>query len=84
MDGSRHPTTLSRPVTPIAAFVNGDEAQVEYAGNAPILVAGAVQINVRLPDPLRRPAEIASPAFIQLVVGGERSGVFSAGPIHVR
>ncbi len=84
VDGSRHPTTLSRPVTPIAAFVNGDEAQVEYAGNAPMLVAGALQINVRLPDPLRRPADIASPAFIQLVVGGERSGVFSAGPIHVR
>ncbi len=84
MDGSRHPTTLSRPVTPIAAFVNGDEAQVEYAGNAPILVAGAVQINVRLPGPLRRPDDTASPAFIQLLVGGERSGVFSAGPIHVR
>ena len=40
------------------AFVNGHAAAVEYIGNAPTLVEGVVQINIRLPDPLAPPVPI--------------------------
>jgi uncharacterized protein (TIGR03437 family) len=38
-----------RPILPITATVDGQPAEVLYAGGAPFEVAGVLQINVRLP-----------------------------------
>jgi uncharacterized protein (TIGR03437 family) len=48
-DGAITGSKLSRHALPVKAFVNGLEADVPYAGTAPGLVAGASQINVRIP-----------------------------------
>ncbi len=40
---------LPKPILPVTAMVGGNEAEVLYAGAAPDLVAGVLQINVRVP-----------------------------------
>jgi uncharacterized protein (TIGR03437 family) len=49
MDGARLPLPESTPVANVTVKVNDLPAQVEYLGNAPALVQGVVQVNVRLP-----------------------------------
>jgi uncharacterized protein (TIGR03437 family) len=44
MDGA-----LSKPLAPVSVRVGGMEAEVLYAGAAPGLVSGVLQINARLP-----------------------------------
>jgi uncharacterized protein (TIGR03437 family) len=41
--------TLNHPVLPVTATVDGIAAQVQYAGSAPGLVSGVMQINVQIP-----------------------------------
>jgi uncharacterized protein (TIGR03437 family) len=41
---------LARPVAPVFVRVGGKPAQVQYAGNAPGFVAGAMQVNALIPD----------------------------------
>ena len=85
VDGSAVAVPLNRPVAPITVFVNGEEAVVEYAGNAPQLVAGAVQINLRLPNPLPPAFVNANQANITVTVGREVvSPVVAFGSIFVR
>jgi uncharacterized protein (TIGR03437 family) len=50
VDGSRPLEIANHPVANWSALVNGRNAAIEYIGNAPGLVAGVVQINVRLPQ----------------------------------
>jgi uncharacterized protein (TIGR03437 family) len=64
-------TNLSLPVT---AQVGGATAQVEYAGSAPGLVAGGVQINVKIP-----PGTAAGNVPIVVLV----NGVPSQSPVTV-
>ena len=52
VDGSRPSQAMNQPVAPYQATVNGQTAAIEYIGNAPTLVEGVVQINIRIPDPL--------------------------------
>lgn len=60
MDGAAPCSANSTPVTEITAIVYGSSAgrvtfapaEIQYAGNAPCLVAGMVQINLRLPATL--------------------------------
>jgi uncharacterized protein (TIGR03437 family) len=42
-------TGLNHPVLPVTATVNGVAATVQYAGSAPGLVYGVMQVNVQLP-----------------------------------
>ncbi len=49
VDGSVASPPFPRPLAEIRVFVGGFEAEVLYAGAAPGLVAGVLQINVRLP-----------------------------------
>jgi len=86
VDGARPATPLNQPVAPITAAVNSEDAQVEYAGNTPTLVEGAVQVNVRLPNLLRRtfPFDNPNTASIRIVIGGQTSGVLAAGSIYAR
>jgi uncharacterized protein (TIGR03437 family) len=41
---------LRRPLAPVTVRIGGQVAEVQYAGSAPGLVAGAVQINARIPQ----------------------------------
>jgi trimeric autotransporter adhesin len=41
--------TLNHPVLPVTATVNGIAAQIQYAGSAPDLVYGVMQVNVQIP-----------------------------------
>jgi uncharacterized protein (TIGR03437 family) len=41
---------LRRPLAPVTVRIGGQTAEVQYAGSAPGLVAGAVQINARIPQ----------------------------------
>ena len=51
-DGSHPAGTANAPAASYTAIVNGYPAAIEYIGNAPTLVEGVVQVNVRLPDPI--------------------------------
>lgn len=48
-DGAISGSALSRQIEIVTATVNGQPADVLYAGTAPGLVAGVNQVNVRIP-----------------------------------
>ena len=50
VDGKLTGEPLPRPVLPVAVTIGGQPATVLYAGGAPGLVAGVLQVNVRVPD----------------------------------
>jgi uncharacterized protein (TIGR03437 family) len=52
-DGAITGSAVSSQAQPVTALVDGQEADVLYAGTAPGLVAGASQINVRIPPNTR-------------------------------
>jgi uncharacterized protein (TIGR03437 family) len=49
-DGVLATAPLAQPLLPITVTVGGTPAEVLYAGAAPGLVAGVMQLNVRIPD----------------------------------
>lgn len=53
VDGSVVGETLPRPVLPVRVLMAGREAEVLYAGGAPGLVAGVMQVNARVPEGLQ-------------------------------
>lgn len=66
------PTNLRRPQAAVAVFVNGLEipaSRILYAGSAPSLVAGLMQVNFRLPD-----ESVSNPATpIEVSIGSSTS-----------
>jgi len=68
IDGMLATKLLPKPLLPIYVTIDGQAAQVIYAGAAPGLVAGVMQINVRVPQGIKSGA-----APIQLQVGKETS-----------
>jgi len=44
------PAQLKHPVLPVSATIGGVPANVQYAGSAPGLVSGALQVNLLVPD----------------------------------
>jgi uncharacterized protein (TIGR03437 family) len=61
--------TLPRPVLPVSVKLNGVAVPAEnifYAGSAPGLVAGALQINVKIPETLNITAQTQVPVEIQV------------------
>jgi uncharacterized protein (TIGR03437 family) len=48
-DGQLALTTLPEPLLPVTVSIEGREADVLYAGAAPLLVAGVLQVNARVP-----------------------------------
>ena len=52
VDGAVAGPELAEPVLPVKVFIGGVEAVVDYAGSAPGLVAGVLQVNVRIPESL--------------------------------
>ena len=68
VDGQIASSVLARPAAPVRVFVGGQEGEVLYAGAAPGMIAGLLQVNVRVPvsaDPGLAP--------VTLSVGEERS-----------
>jgi uncharacterized protein (TIGR03437 family) len=63
---------LPRCVLPVSVTVNGEPAQVLYAGIAPGLVQGANQINIQLPDDIT-----TGPLTIVLTAGDASSKPFT-------
>jgi uncharacterized protein (TIGR03437 family) len=49
-DGAIATQTLPKPNLPVSVTIGGKTAQVIYAGAAPMLVAGVIQINVEVPS----------------------------------
>jgi uncharacterized protein (TIGR03437 family) len=73
--------TLPRPVLPVTVKINGQDvpaANVLYAGAAPGLVAGALQINVKIPETLNITGLTAVPVAIQVGTAASQTGVTAA------
>jgi len=49
MDGKPASPHLLKPVIPVTVMIGGTTADVPYAGGAPGLVAGVMQINAQIP-----------------------------------
>jgi uncharacterized protein (TIGR03437 family) len=50
VDGKITQDNLTRLKLSVAVSIGGQAAEVRYAGNAPGLVAGVVQVNARIPE----------------------------------
>jgi uncharacterized protein (TIGR03437 family) len=66
VDGRIASAPLGMPVLPPAVWINGVSAEVAYAGEAPGLVSGVAQINVRVPD---FPGGFPGPSSLVIRVG---------------
>ncbi|MBI1786609.1 MAG: hypothetical protein HYR60_03530 [Acidobacteria bacterium] len=68
-DGTVIQSVLPKPVADVGVKIGGIDAQVTYAGAAPGMVVGIMQVNVRIPDD----AEIGAAVAVLLTVGGVQS-----------
>ena len=68
VDGQVAASVFPKPIQPVAVRIAGVNAEVLYAGAAPSLVAGVLQINARIPDSV---PDGALP--IQILVGNTES-----------
>ena len=50
VDGRPAASPLPQPTLPVSVQIGGVEAQILYAGAAPTLVEGVIQVNLRVPD----------------------------------
>lgn len=57
-DGSINSSPLAQPLLPVTVQIGGVPVTVEYAGAAPGLVAGVIQINVRIPANFNQSGEL--------------------------
>jgi len=72
IDGLLATVPLSTLVLPLSARIDGKSAEVLYAGGAPGLVAGFMQVNVRVPDDI---ASGAVPIVLQVGSALSQPGV---------
>jgi uncharacterized protein (TIGR03437 family) len=68
-DGQVNGSTLPKPVLPVSVRVGGRPANIDYAGAAPGFIAGAMQINVRLPLGIQTGPNVP----VTVVIGDEAS-----------
>jgi uncharacterized protein (TIGR03437 family) len=69
-DGKIAGSILPRPLLPVRVKIGGIESDVLYAGAAPGLTAGVIQVNARIPPGLTQ----RGPVGIELIVGSRSSG----------
>jgi len=70
-DGSMTTGTPALTALPVTAQIDGQDAQVQYAGAAPGIVAGVIQVNIAVPAGARSgPADA-----IVLTIGGQTSQI---------
>ncbi len=72
IDGLLANTVLPAPLLPVSVNIGGQPAQVLYAGAAPGLVAGVMQVNVRLPDGM---SSGATAVILQVGTASSQPGV---------
>ena len=72
VDGLLATSVLPSPMLPVNVNIDGRPAQVLYAGAAPGLVAGVLQVNVQLPDGIRSGTV---PVSLQVGAAASQSGV---------
>jgi|GEM_PF-1817476 len=75
-DGKLAADPLPRPVLPVSVEIGGVDAPVLYAGGAPGLVAGVMQLNVRVPA--RAPTGSAVPVRLKVGAAQSQPGVSMA------
>jgi uncharacterized protein (TIGR03437 family) len=73
VDGLLAASVYPRPVLPVRVTVAGQDSEVLYAGAAPQLAAGLLQINVRLPSGL--PPGSATPIVLTVGDNASQAGV---------
>ncbi|HKW97158.1 MAG TPA: DUF5666 domain-containing protein [Bryobacteraceae bacterium] len=67
---------LPRPVASVSVTIGGRPAEVQFAGAAPGIVSGALQVNVKVPD--NAPVGAAVPVVIQAGGHTSQNGVMIA------
>ena len=72
-DGAITGALLARPLASVAVNVDGQDARVTYAGSAPGLVAGVLQVNFQLPLQVRTGAAV--PLLLKVGRFTSQSGV---------
>ena len=72
IDGKLANSVYPKPVLPVVARISGMEAEVLYAGAAPGLVAGAMQVNLKIPA--NAPSG-ALPVFLTVGTATSQTGV---------
>jgi uncharacterized protein (TIGR03437 family) len=68
VDGKQATTVFPAPALQVTVSIGGQQAEVLYAGAAPFLVAGVMQLNVRIPD-----GTPSGPAAVVVTVGTRKS-----------
>ena len=66
-------TQLAKPILPVSAQIDGQTAEMLYAGSAPGLPAGALQVNVKIPASVRRGVSV--PVVITVGNASSQAGV---------
>ena len=66
-------TVLAKPVLPVSVQIDGQAADVLYAGNAPGLPAGVLQVNAKIPATVRRGVSV--PVVLTVGSASSQSGV---------
>ena len=69
VDGKIATSVWPKPLLAVTLAIGGNPAKVLYAGAAPYLTAGAMQINARLPAS----SPVGTPLTVRLSVGGYSS-----------
>jgi uncharacterized protein (TIGR03437 family) len=69
VDGVITGPTPPQPILPVSVQIDGIDVIVEYAGAAPGIVAGVLQVNARIPDS----AHLGPAVPVLVKVGGNTS-----------
>jgi uncharacterized protein (TIGR03437 family) len=72
-DGKVAVDVLPRPRLPVSVTIGGRQAEVLFAGGAPSLVAGVIQVNARVPADLAQTGEV--PVLLQVGSAASQPGV---------
>jgi uncharacterized protein (TIGR03437 family) len=67
------PGNLPQPVLPVMAQIGGQPADVEYAGGAPGMVEGVIQVNLQIPTATQTGAAV--PLVLQVGDSTSQSGI---------
>jgi uncharacterized protein (TIGR03437 family) len=72
VDGLITSEALSMPIQPVSVTIGGQQAEVLYAGSAPALIAGALQVNAKIPSTV---AHGAVPVVLSIGLASSGSNV---------
>jgi uncharacterized protein (TIGR03437 family) len=73
IDGKLMDGPLAKPLLPVSARIGGKDAEVHYAGSAPLSAAGLMQVNLKVPNGL--PVASAVPVVITVGRVSTQAGV---------